>query len=111
MDIAVFLSIGSLLVAALLAIIQLRKHLAERTQSRHKDAAIVVKAGAERESIIISGAEKAVSLLERSLTQAYLDYEKRGQTIDLLTAKITVLELTIEDLKRRLHAVEERGGT
>lgn len=104
----VLISVGSLLVAIVLALVQVRKFFVERRDQLHNEAAGLVKAPAERQSIIIGGAETAVKVLETALNRAYADYEKQQLLNETLKAKVREYELRIEKLERTNRELEYR---
>lgn len=105
-DITIAVSIGALLVSVWLAVLQWRRYskdrkLAERAALEHD-----FKAPAERDSIIVAGAQEAVTVLKLTLSDTREENEKLRLRVDRQDQIIDTQAVVIADQEKRIRHLE-----
>lgn len=82
MEIGVIVSAGALLVSFWLAFLQWRRYVKDKKLAEKAEMVHDFKAPAERDSIIVAGAQEAVTVLTLTLTDTREENQKLRKRID-----------------------------
>lgn len=96
-----FLAFGAFAISMMTVAVNVWAFVRKRKQENRDLAALATKAVAERDSIVVKGAEGAIIIMERMLATATAEAEK-------LRARIIQLETENADKERRLREAERR---
>jgi flagellar motility protein MotE (MotC chaperone) len=110
-DPGLLISLGSFVIAVVLAYLNVRKAVKDKELARRADLEKEYKAPAERDSIIVSATQEAVTVLKLTLRDTRAENNK-------LRARIDEQDRVIAEQEKRIRALEteiarmsnERGG-
>jgi peptidoglycan hydrolase CwlO-like protein len=99
-----WLTVGGFTLSVVLGIVTLLKFLKERSDSKEVKDAANLKAPAEKDVIIVTGAQSAVLMMEQAAKAARDEADRKQVELDRANAKINELE---EKIKSRDDKIDE----
>ena len=99
-----WLAIAGFVLSVVLGIVTLLKFLKERKDSKEVKDAASFKAPAEKDVIIVTGAQSAVLMMEQAAKAAREEADRKQSDLDKAHAKISDLE---EKLKSKNEKIDE----
>lgn len=105
-DITVAVSVGALLVSFWLAFLQWRRYAKDKKLAQLAQMSHDFRAPAERDSIIVAGAQEAVTVLKLTLSDTREENEKLRHRVDRQDQVIADQVVIIADQEKRIRHLE-----
>ena len=118
MNAATVVSVGSFVIAAALAYLNLRRYWRDKHDAQRASLEKEFKAPAERDLIIVGGAGQAVAVLREALSSVHeesnryrLERDEANRRIAALEETVMKLEASIRQLEAELRRVAGPGAS
>lgn len=103
-----WLTVGGFTLSVVLGIVTLLKFLKERNDARTVKEAANLKAPAEKDVIIVTGAQSAVLMMEQAAKAARDEADRKQAELDRANAKISDLEEKLRSRDEKIDALEDQ---
>lgn len=103
-----WLTTGGFVLSVLLGVVTFLKFMKERRDARSVSDAAMMKAPAEKDVIIVTGAQSAVLMMEQAAKAARDEADRKQVELDRANAKISDLEQKIQTRDDKIDALEDQ---